>query len=55
MGLMANYNGHADFYGIANTKILVIGIILVILSLCIKYIFDNNIKTVVRTNGRRWI
>lgn len=55
LGLMANYNGHADFYGIANTKILIIGVILVILSLCIKYIFDNNIKTAVNTNGRRGI
>jgi membrane-bound metal-dependent hydrolase YbcI (DUF457 family) len=55
IGLMTNYNGRTDFYGIANTNVLIIGIILVILSLCIKYIFDNNIKTVVRTNGRRCI
>ena len=33
IGLIANYNGHKDFYGIANTEVLVIGIILVILSL----------------------
>lgn len=52
IGLMTNYNGHADFYGIANTNVLIIGVILVILSICIKYIFDNNLKTVVRTNGR---
>lgn len=52
IGLMTNYNSHRDFYGIANTEVLIIGVILVILSLCIKYIFDNNTKTVVRTNGR---
>lgn len=50
IGLIADYNGHADFYGIANTKILAIGLILVILSLCIKYIFDNNMKSVIVPN-----
>ena len=52
IGLIANYNDHKDFYGIANTEVLVIGIILVILSICIKHIFDNNVKTTVITNGR---
>lgn len=47
-----NYNAHRDFYGIANKEVLMIGIILVILSICIKYIFDNNAKTAVITNGR---
>jgi membrane-bound metal-dependent hydrolase YbcI (DUF457 family) len=55
IGLMANYNGHADFFGIANTKVLIIGMVLVLLSICIKYVFDNNIKSVVVTNGRRGI
>jgi hypothetical protein len=44
IGLIANYDGNVDFYGIANTKVLIIGILLVILSICIKYIFDNNVK-----------
>ncbi len=52
IGLVTNYNGHADFFGIANTEVLIIGVILVILSICIKYIFDNNVKTAVITNGR---
>lgn len=52
IGLIANYNGHTDFYGIANTEVLMIGIILVILSICIKYVFDNNTKTTIVTNGR---
>jgi hypothetical protein len=47
-----NYNAHRNFYGIANTEVLAVGIILVILSICIKYIFDNNTKSVVVTNGR---
>ena len=50
IGLIANYNDHRDFYGIANTEVLAIGIILVILSICIKYLFDNNIKTMIRPN-----
>ena len=54
IGLITNYNGHKDFYGIANTEVLAIGIILVIISICIKYIFDNNMKAEVAvvTNGR---
>jgi membrane-bound metal-dependent hydrolase YbcI (DUF457 family) len=55
IGLIVNYNGRTDFYGIANKEVLIIGVILVILSICIKYIFDNYIKTVVVTNGRRGI
>lgn len=55
IGLISNYDGNVDFYGIANTNVLIIGVILVILSLYIKYIFDSNIKTVVKTNGRRGI
>lgn len=55
IGLMANYNGNTYFYGIANKEVLFIGVILIILSICMKYIFDNNIKTVVRTNGRKGI
>jgi membrane-bound metal-dependent hydrolase YbcI (DUF457 family) len=55
IGLMANYNGHADFFGVANIKVLVVGIILVILAICIKYIYDNNIKTMVIKNGRKGI
>jgi hypothetical protein len=47
-----DYNRNADFYGIANTEVLIMGIILVILSICIKYIFDNNMKSVIVTNGR---
>ena len=47
-----NYNHRVDFYGIANTEVLMIGILLVILSICIKYVFDNNVKTMDRINGR---
>lgn len=53
MGIIGfGYNHSKDLYGIANTEVLIIGIILVILSLCIKYIFDNNIKSIIRVNGR---
>jgi hypothetical protein len=52
IGLITNYNHRTDFYGIANTEVLAIGIILVILSIYVKYIFDNNTKTAVVTNGR---
>ncbi len=53
MGIIGyGYNNSKDLYGIANTDVLIIGIILVILSLCIKYIFDNNIKSITRVNGR---
>lgn len=52
IGLVTNYNRHTDFFGIANTEVLAIGVVLVILSLVIKYIFDNSIKTGVVTNGR---
>lgn len=52
LGLMTNYNGRVDFYGVANKEVLAVGIILVILSICTKYIFDNNVKAVVVTNGR---
>ena len=52
-----DYNGNKDLYGIANTDVLILGIILVILSICLKYIFDkyildNNIKSVLKINGR---
>lgn len=47
-----NYNDSKDLYGIANAEVLVIGIILVMLSVCLKYIFDNNIKSITRYNGR---
>lgn len=47
-----DYNSNKDLCGIANTEILIIGIILVMLSIYIKYILDNNIKSVFRTNGR---
>lgn len=46
-----DYNNNKDLYGIANTEVLIIGMILVILSLCIKYIFDNNFKSINRVNG----
>ncbi len=51
IGLL-DYNGHRDLYGFANTDVLIIGIVLVILSIIIKYILDNNIKNIVVTNGR---
>lgn len=50
-----SYNNSKDLYGIANTEVLIIGIILVMLSICIKYIIDNKIKSVAITNGRRGI
>lgn len=39
-----SYNDNKDFYGIANTNVLVIGVILVMISICIKYIFDNKVN-----------
>jgi len=50
-----NYNDNIDFFGIANIKVLSIGILLVISSLYIKYIFDNITKYAIVTNGRRGI
>jgi membrane-bound metal-dependent hydrolase YbcI (DUF457 family) len=47
-----DYNSNKDLFGIANSEVLAIGITLVILSLCIKYIFDNNIIWKVVINGR---
>lgn len=47
-----DYNRNTDFYEIANTEVLIIGIFLVILSIFIKYIFDNKIKSVIVINGR---
>lgn len=37
IGLIANYNDNKDFYGIGNTNVLIIGILLVMLSIYIKY------------------
>jgi membrane-bound metal-dependent hydrolase YbcI (DUF457 family) len=51
IGLISNYDGNIDFYGIANTKVLAIGIICVILTLYIKYMFDNNVTAAI-ANGR---
>ncbi len=54
IGLL-KYDENIDFYGIANTDVLIVGVIMVILSLIIWYVLDNNVKMVVRTNGRRGI
>lgn len=38
IGLIENYNGNVDFYGIANTKVLIVGIMFTILSIYMTYI-----------------
>jgi len=50
IGIISNYNNHIDFFGIANTEILIIGIVFVILSLYIKSYVNN--KIILKINNK---
>jgi len=52
IGIISNYNSNIDFFGIANTEILIIGIIFVILSLCIKSYVNSKVNLKINNKSK---